>query len=110
MSVEILNENTFKAKIIEGKETAIVDFFADWCGPCRILGPVLDSISDDLKGKLDFYKVNVDDENNLAAQYNIMTIPTIVFFKNGEKADSFAGAIPKDKIVSFIEKNIKSNA
>jgi len=109
MAVELLDENTFKAKIIEGKETAIVDFFAEWCGPCKILGPILDSISDDFNGKLNFYKINVDKENNLAAQYNVMSIPTIVFFKSGEKADSFSGAIPKDKIVSFIAKNIGGN-
>ena len=109
MAVEHLDSNTFNSKIIEGKETAIVDFFADWCGPCKILGPILDSISDDFKGKLGFYKVNIDEEKNLAAQYNIMTIPTVLFFKGGEKADSFSGAFPKDKIVSFIAKNIGGN-
>jgi len=109
MAVELLDSNTFNSKIIERKEIAIVDFFADWCGPCKILGPILDSISDDFKGKLSFYKVNVDEENSLAAQFNIMSIPTVLFFKEGKKADSFAGAIPKDRIVSFIAKNIGEN-
>ena len=106
MSIEHLDENTFNSKIIEGKETAIVDFFADWCGPCKILGPILDSISEDFKGKLGFYKVNVDDEGALAAQFNIMSIPTVMFFKDGKKTDSFAGALPKDKIITFIAKSI----
>lgn len=106
MSVELLDANTFNLKIIEGKEIAIVDFFADWCGPCKVLGPVIDSVSDDFKGKLGFYKINVDKENDIAAKYNIMSIPTVIFFKGGEKADSFTGAIPKERIVGFIAKNI----
>ena len=106
MAAELLDANTFYSKIIEGKETAIVDFFADWCGPCKILGPLLDSLSNEFNGKLNFYKINVDKENALAAKYNIMSIPTALFFKGGEKADSFTGAIPKDKVVGFIIKNI----
>ena len=109
MAIEHLDTNTFNSKIIEGKELAIVDFFADWCGPCKILGPILESISDEFKGKLGFYKVNVDEEGALAAKYNIMSIPTVIFFKDGEKADSFTGAFPKDKIISFIAKNIGGN-
>ncbi|MCL2294558.1 MAG: thioredoxin [Spirochaetes bacterium] len=107
MAVELLDANTFNSKIVTGKETAIVDFYANWCGPCRALGPILDSISENYQGKLGFYKIDVDKENKLAGQYNVMTIPVVMFFKNGEKTDSFTGAIPKDKIISFIEKNIK---
>ena len=106
MAVELLDSNRFYSKIIERKEIAIVDFFADWCGPCKILGPILDSLSDEFNDKLGFYKINVDKENDLAAKYNIMSIPTVIFFKGGEKADSFTGSIPKDKVVGFIKKNI----
>jgi thioredoxin 1 len=108
MAVELLDENSFNSKIVEGKEIAIVDFYADWCGPCRALGPILDSISKDFEGKLGFYKVDVDKGQNLAVKYEVMTIPAVMFFKNGEKIDSFTGAIPKDKIIGFIEKNIGS--
>ena len=109
MSVEFLDENTFDSKIIEGKETAIIDFFADWCGPCKKLGPVFDSVSDEFKGKLAFYKVDIDKENNLAARYNVMSIPTVLLFKEGQNTDRFSGAVLKDKIISFITKNIGEN-
>jgi len=109
MSVEFLDENTFDSKIIEGKETAIVDFFADWCGPCKVLGPIFDSVSDEFREKLGFYKVDIDKENNLAARYNVMSIPTVLFFKDGQNTDRFSGAVPKDKIISFITKNIGKN-
>ena len=106
VALELLDASTFDSKIIAGKETAIVDFFADWCGPCRVLGPTLELVSEEFKGKLGFYKVDIDKENTLAAQYNIMSIPTVVFFKDGKRAGSFTGSAAKDTIVSFIAKNL----
>jgi len=107
MAVELLDAKTFNSKIIDGKEGAVVDFFADWCGPCKILGPIFETVSNDFAGKVNFYKVNIDEENDLAAQYNIMSIPTVIFFKDGKKTDSFMGSLPKEKLINFVNKNIE---
>ena len=109
MAVELLDEKAFNSKIIEGKETAIVDFFAGWCGPCKAFGPIFDSVSDELKGKLSFYKVSVEEETELAGKNNVMTIPTVIFFKAGKETERFIGAFQKDKVITFIEKNIGGN-
>jgi thioredoxin 1 len=106
MGAEILDSSKFTEKIINGKEIAIVDFFADWCMPCKILGPILDSVADNFKGKVNFYKLNVDTESDIAAQYNIMSIPSVVFFKNGTVVDNFVGSLPKEQIISFVAKNL----
>jgi len=84
------------------KELIIVDFYADWCGPCKVLGPILDKLSKENNVKL--IKINVDQEKELAQELDVMSIPTVVFFKEGEPKDFFVGAYPEPKIKEFIEK------
>lgn len=106
MGVEILNKDSFDSKIVEGRETALVDFYADWCMPCKIFGPVLESLSEDLKGKVNCYKVNVDNDGEVASRFGVMSIPTVILFKDGSKVDSFTGSLPKEKVKSFIDKGL----
>lgn len=95
----------FNKDVVEAskKELIILDFYADWCGPCKMLGPILEKLAEEYKVKL--IKLNVDQEQGLAQEFGIMSIPTVVFFKDGEPKDFFTGAYPENKIKEFIEKN-----
>ncbi len=95
----------FRAAMDE-KKTLVVDFYADWCGPCRMLGPVLEDISEELSDKAQFVKINVDDNPDLAREYGIMSIPCVMVFKGGELAGKNLGFVPKAAMKEFIEKNI----
>ena len=99
--MELINEKNFKEKTSKG--FVVVDFFANWCGPCRMLSPILEEIKDELKDKVEIYKVNVDDEENLARQFGVMSIPCLFFFKNGEMVEKQVGLVNKDILVSKIE-------
>ncbi|HBR14822.1 MAG TPA: thioredoxin, partial [Candidatus Omnitrophica bacterium] len=81
-------------------------FWAEWCGPCRMIGPIVDEISQDLTGKLKVVKVNVDEAQELAASYNIMSIPTLLLFKGGESVDQIVGAMSKDQLLERINPNL----
>lgn len=83
---------------VEKSKVAIVDFYADWCGPCQALKPVLEKLSEDLKGKVAFGKINVDHNRETAGKYGIMSIPTLIIFKNGKLADRLVGAMPAETI------------
>lgn len=84
---------------------AVVDFNATWCGPCRMLGPVFEEVSNDLAGKADFFAVDVDENQALAIKNGIQSIPAIVVFKNGQIVDRQVGFVPKAQLVAFVEKN-----
>ena len=94
--MELLNEKNFKEKT--GKGFVVVDFFANWCGPCRMLSPILDEVKEDLGDKVEIYKVNVDDEENLAREFGVMSIPCVFFFKNGEIAGQTVGLQSKSAL------------
>ena len=93
----------FAEKITNGNGVALVDFWASWCGPCMMLAPVIDEIADDFVSRADIYKVNVDEEGEIAMKFGIMSIPTLIVFKNGEVFDKIVGVVPKEKIASVIE-------
>ncbi len=93
-------------EIIKGDKPVVCDFYADWCGPCKMLAPVLDELSDVYADKAVFVKVNVDDNYELSARYGIMSIPYVGVFKNGEMADKSIGFMPKSEAKEFVEKNI----
>lgn len=92
-----LNEITFQEKVIEGKGKVIVDFWAEWCGPCKLLSPILEEVSNILDIKI--YKVNVDENPSLAGQFGIKSIPTIVIFDDGVRVKEVVGLRPKEEII-----------
>ena len=98
--VNKINENEFYDKINVDKKV-IVDCYADWCGPCRMLSPIIDEIANEIKD-CDFYKLNVDEANEIPKKYGIMSIPTILIFKNGKLVEQLIGFKPKDELIKII--------
>jgi thioredoxin 1 len=92
----IKTEEDFKREVLEAKVPVLVDFWASWCHPCTILGPVIEELAKDYDSKAKVFKVNVDESRELAQAYNIMSIPTVIFFKNGQIVDRSIGAVPKE--------------
>ncbi|MDB5228953.1 MAG: thioredoxin [Bacteroidota bacterium] len=94
MAVQFTNDN-FKEKVLDSKGVALVDFWAEWCGPCRLIGPVVEDLSNEYDGKATIGKLNVDENREIAAQYGIMSIPTLLFFKDGQLVDKHVGVASK---------------
>ena len=106
MSVLQINEKNFENEVLKSKVPVLVDFWAEWCGPCRAIAPIVEEIAKDLNGKLKVAKINVDDNQELAAKFHIMSIPTLLIFKNGEPVDHITGAMPKDELLAKINPNL----
>ena len=98
--------NTNFDGLLESEKLVIVDFWATWCGPCRMLSPLLDEVEEEMADKITVVKVNVDDADEIAMRYRIMSIPTLVFIKNGQMVDRTVGAMPKSALVQRIEANL----
>lgn len=99
----IFNEENFQKEVLESVIPVMVDFYADWCGPCKMVSPIVEQLAEEYTGALKVGKVNVDENMNLASQYRIMSIPAIMFFKNGEVVDQIIGAVPKQQLIDKIE-------
>ena len=97
MALEITTEN-FKTTVLDSNQVALVDFWAEWCGPCRMVGPIVDERSKEYEGKAIIGKVNVDQQRDIAANYGISSIPTILFIKGGQIVDKQVGAVPKSEL------------
>ena len=104
-ALEITQKN-FEAEVMKSNIPVLVDYWASWCGPCRMVAPIVDEIAKDLAGKLKVGKVNVDDEQDLAAKFNIMSIPTLLVFKKGEPVEQIVGAMSKDQLLAKIKPHL----
>jgi thioredoxin 1 len=99
----VLTDANFDEMVIKSDKPVLVDFWAEWCGPCRIIGPIVNEIAEDYKDKVIVGKLDVDNNPAVSARFGIRNIPTILFFKNGQVADKQVGAVPKSNLVSKIE-------
>ncbi len=93
----------FQAEVLQSSVPALVDFWAEWCGPCRMIAPIIEELAKDLTGRLKVCKVNVDEEREIALQYGIRSIPTLIVFKEGKPVEQIIGALPKAALKSKIE-------
>ena len=93
----------FENEVLHSDKPVLLDFYADWCGPCKMLGPVIDGLADELSGKAVVGKVNIDDEPDLAAKYGVVTIPTIILFKDGQEVNRLVGVQSKLTLTQMVE-------
>lgn len=103
MAVKDVTQATFAQEVLQSEQPVMVDFWATWCAPCRMLGPVVDQVADELASSLKVCKVNIDEEMELAREYNVMSIPCIVIFKGGKEVNRSVGVVPKQKLSSLVE-------
>ncbi len=101
-----LNSGNFKSTVESGSSPVLVDFWAPWCGPCRVIAPILEEVAREYEGKVRIAKVNVDDSPDIASQFGVRGIPTLILFKDGQIKGQMVGVNPKNNIVSLIQKNI----
>jgi thioredoxin 1 len=106
MGVGKVSDATFEAEVLKSAEPVVVDFWAEWCGPCRMIAPAREEIAGSLNGKVKIVKLNVDENPAVAAKYGIMSIPTLMLFKNGELASRQVGAAPKQKLEQWITASV----
>ena len=103
-NVRIATDDSFETEVLNSKDVTLVDFWAEWCGPCRMLGPTIASIADEFAGKINVYKMNVDENPNTPTRYQIRGIPTMIFFKGGQPVNQLVGNQSKEAIVQTIQK------
>jgi thioredoxin 1 len=101
-----LATDNFDSEVLKSDQPVLVDFWAEWCGPCRMVAPVLEQIAEEMQGKVRIAKLNVDDHQQLAYTYGVSSIPTFILFKAGQVADRALGAMPKSAFQSFIQRNL----
>ena len=105
MALEITKEN-FEQVVLNSDKPVLVDFWATWCGPCKMMGPVIDQLSEELAGKVVVGKINVDEQQELAVRYGVMSIPTVVLFRGGKEDKRSVGFMPKAKLLTGLDCNL----
>ena len=98
-----LTDDSFQSEVIESSVPVLVDFWAIWCGPCRVVAPIVDELAEEYDGRVKVGKVDVDSEQKIAADFGIRSIPTLLIFKDGKQADQIVGAVPKNQLVEKLE-------
>ena len=106
MGVNKVSDATFESEVLKSTQPVVVDFWAEWCGPCRMIAPALEEIAGSLGEKVKIVKLNVDENPATASKYGIMSIPTLMLFKNGELASRQVGAAPKAKLEQWITSSV----
>ena len=107
-NVLTVDAENFQSQVLESEVPVLVDFWAAWCGPCRMVAPVLDQIADEMGGKIKVAKLNVDENQALAMQHQVQSIPTFILFKQGEVADRTMGALPKAAFEKFLNRHVEA--
>ena len=105
-AIKNCNENDFENEVLKSSLPVIVDFWAEWCGPCKMLTPILEELSNEMKNEIKVVKVNLDENQDLAMKYSIRSIPTLLLFKEGNLIDTKVGLLPKSEIVTWFKSKI----
>jgi thioredoxin 1 len=106
MAVEPIDGQKFDEAVMKSRSPVVIDFWAEWCGPCRAFSPIIEEVSKDFEGKVKFAKLNVDENQDLASKYNVMGIPTVIMFKDGKVKATSVGVVPKDTLKKWVEANL----
>ena len=101
-----VNDNNFDEEILKSERPVLVDFWAPWCGPCKTIGPIIEDLAEEYRGRAKVTKLNVDDNPNKAAAYGIKSIPTIIIFKDGKVLDTIVGMVSKDRLKEFLNRGL----
>lgn len=99
-------QDNFDTTVLQSATPVLVDFWAPWCGPCKVMSPIVDAVAEEIGGKLHVGKVNVDEHSSLAQRFNILSIPTFIMFKNGQVVDQFSGSMSKELLKMRVEKHL----
>ncbi|GGF02416.1 MULTISPECIES: thioredoxin [Stappia] len=103
MATAVVTDETFEAEVLKASGPVVVDFWAEWCGPCKMIAPALEEISEEMDGAVTIAKLNIDQNQNVAIKYGVRSIPTLIMFKDGEPVATQVGAAPKNKLADWIK-------